>query len=100
MALRDLEARGPITESPNSPTPSSGSALSSAISDLDVFDNLMTDTNDRLRLYQGLGQVSFSLPDVLVASRSCHLSFLSPVVPATSRSCNLSFLPPGRFSQS
>ncbi|OBT61180.1 hypothetical protein VE03_09439 [Pseudogymnoascus sp. 23342-1-I1] len=52
MAQRGLGALGSLTKPPNSPTPSSGSELSSAISDLESFDTLVARTSDRLLLYQ------------------------------------------------
>ncbi|KFY16294.1 hypothetical protein V492_01441 [Pseudogymnoascus sp. VKM F-4246] len=54
MAQRGLGSLGPVTKPPNSPTSSSESGLSSALSDLDLFDNLVASTNDRLRQYQRL----------------------------------------------
>lgn len=56
MAQRGLGALGPLTHPPNSSTPSNGSDLSSALSDLELFDNLVARTNDRLLQYQRFHQ--------------------------------------------
>ena len=56
MAQRGLGSLGPLTHPPNSPTPSNGCELSLALSDLELFDNLVAHTNDRLLQYQSLHQ--------------------------------------------
>ncbi|KFY31596.1 hypothetical protein V493_00984 [Pseudogymnoascus sp. VKM F-4281 (FW-2241)] len=56
MPPRGLGALGPLTQPPNSPTPSNGSNLPSALSDLESFENLVAQTHDRLLQFRKLNR--------------------------------------------